>query len=137
MPTTATTPSAFGAAARPLRETAPRQPCRLLVDDRQHPAVRGRPGTDPRRRERRFGQCGFVYEIKAGRRGVNLPPRELRAALRRNAVEEPAVHPRPCGVCRPWERPWDRLLAARALLENRILVSVDKVFDGIPIERRW
>ena len=34
-----------------------------------------------------------VYEIerRAGRRRVDLPPQELRAALRRNAVEELAI----------------------------------------------
>ena len=32
-----------------------------------------------------------IYEIefRAGRRRIDLPPRQLRATLRRNAVEEP------------------------------------------------
>ena len=83
----------------------------------------------------------YEIELKAGRRRVNLPPQELRAALRRNAVEELAVthdHAEYAAYL-TWEHrdPWDRLLAAQALLENCGLVSVDKVFDGIPIDRRW
>ena len=83
----------------------------------------------------------YEIELKAGRRRVNLPPQELRAALRRNAVEELAVthdHAEYAAHL-TWEHrdPWDRLLAAQALLENCVLVSVDKVFDGIPIDRRW
>ena len=83
----------------------------------------------------------YEIELKAGRRRVNLPPQELRAALRRNAVEELAVthdHAEYAAYL-TWEHrdPWDRLLAAQALLENCVLVSVDKVFDGIPIDRRW
>ena len=33
--------------------------------------------------------------------------------------------------------PWDRLLAAQALLESCALVSIDKVFDRVPVDRRW
>ena len=84
-----------------------------------------------------------IYEIefKAGRRRLNLPPQELRAALRRNAVEELAVthdHAEYAAHL-DWDHrdPWDRLLAAQARLENCVLVSVDEVFDGIGINRRW
>ena len=83
----------------------------------------------------------YEIELKAGRRRVNLPPQELRAALRRNAVEELAIthdHAEYAAHLAWAHRdPWDRLLAAQALLENCVLVSVDKVFDGIPIDRRW
>ena len=80
-------------------------------------------------------------EFKAGRRRLNLPPQELRAALRRNAVEELAVthdHAEYAAHLDWGHRdPWDRLLAAQARLENCVLVSIDEVFDGIDINRRW
>ena len=83
----------------------------------------------------------YEIELKAGRRRVTLPPQELRAALRRNAVEELAVthdHAEYAAHL-DWAHrdPWDRLLAAQALLENCILVSVDEVFDETPVDRRW
>lgn len=83
----------------------------------------------------------YEIELKAGRRRVNLPPQELRAALRRNAVEELAIthdHAEYAAHL-DWAHrdPWDRLLAAQALLENCALVSIDRVFDDIPVERRW
>ncbi len=84
-----------------------------------------------------------IYEIefKAGRRRLNLPPQELRAAPRRNAVEELAVthdHAEYAAHL-DWDHrdPRDRLLAAQARLENCVLVSIDEVFDGIGINRRW
>ena len=83
----------------------------------------------------------YEIELKAGRRPVSLPPQELRAALRRNAVEELAVthdHAEYAAQL-DWAHrdPWDRLLAAQALLENCALVSVDKVFDATSVDRRW
>lgn len=83
----------------------------------------------------------YELELKAGRRRVDLPPKELRAALRRNAVEELAIthdHAEYAAHIE-WDHrdPWDRLLAAQARLENCALVSVDTVFDGIGIDRRW
>ena len=83
----------------------------------------------------------YEIELKAGRRKVNLPPQELRAALRRNAVEElPVTHGHAeYAALLDWEHrdPWDRLLAAQALLENCALVSVDRVFDATAVARRW
>lgn len=83
----------------------------------------------------------YEIELKAGRRRVSLSPQELRAALRRNAVEElPITHGHAeYAALLGWAHrdPWDRLLAAQALLENGDLVSVDKVFDSIPVTRRW
>ena len=83
----------------------------------------------------------YEIELKAGRRRLNLPPQELRAALRRNAVEELAIthdHAEYAAHLEWTHRdPWDRLLATQALLENCVLVSIDKVFDGTPVERRW
>ena len=83
----------------------------------------------------------YEIELKAKRRRVDLPPQELRAALRRNVVEELAIthdHAEYAAHLE-WEHrdPWDRLLAAQARLENCALVSVDEVFDGIDIDRRW
>ena len=83
----------------------------------------------------------YEIELKAGRRRVDLPPQELRAALRRNAVEELAIihdHAEYAAHLE-WEHrdSWDRLLAAQALLENCVLLSVDRVFDAMSIDRRW
>jgi PIN domain nuclease of toxin-antitoxin system len=84
-----------------------------------------------------------IYEIeyKARRRRVDLPSQEFRAALRRNAVQELAItydHAEYAAHLRWAHRdPWDRLLAAQAFLERCILVSVDRVFDATPIDRRW
>lgn len=83
----------------------------------------------------------YEIELKAKRRRVDLPPQELRAALRRNAVEalsithDHAEYAAQLG----WDHrdPWDRLLAAQARLENSVLVSIDRVFDDIGIDRRW
>ena len=83
----------------------------------------------------------YEIELKAVRRRVNLPPGELRAALRRNAVEELTVshdHAEHAAHL-DWDHrdPWDRMLAAQSRLENCALVSVDVVFDGTGIDRRW
>ena len=83
----------------------------------------------------------YELELKAGRRRVDLPPQELRAALRRNAVEEPAIthdHAEYAELLE-WDHwdPWDRLLAAQARLENCAFLSVDTVFDSIAVDRRW
>lgn len=69
-----------------------------------------------------------IYEIecRARRRYVDLPPQELRAALRRNAVEELAItygHAEYAVHLRWAHRdPWDRLAAAQAFLERCVLV---------------
>ena len=83
----------------------------------------------------------YELELKAGRRRVDLPPQELRAALRRNAVEELAItldHAEYAALLE-WDHwdPWDRLLAAQARLENCAFLSVDTVFDSIAVDRRW
>ena len=83
----------------------------------------------------------YQIELKARRRRLHLPSQELRAALRRNAVEELAVthdHAEYAAHL-DWDHrdPWDRLLAAQARLENCVFVSIDEVFDGIDIDRRW
>ena len=83
----------------------------------------------------------YELELKAGRRRVDLPPQELRAALRGNAVEETAIihdHAEYAALLE-WDHwdPWDRLLAAQARLENCAFLSVDTVFDSIAVDRRW
>ena len=84
-----------------------------------------------------------VYELewKAQRSRITLPPQELRAALRRNAVEDlPITHDHAEYAAQlDWDHrdPWDRLLAAQARLENCSLVSVDEVFDAIGVDRQW
>ena len=84
----------------------------------------------------------YEIELKAGRQRVSLPPAgTAAAALRRNAAEELATthdHAEYAAHL-DWAHrdPWDRLRAAQALLENCVVVSVDKVFDAIPVDRRW
>ena len=83
----------------------------------------------------------YEIELKAKRRRVDLPPQELRAALRRNAIEDLAITHEHAeyAACLDWDHrdPWDRLLAAQARLEACTLVSADPVFDGLGVERRW
>ena len=84
-----------------------------------------------------------IYEIerKARRRRVDLPPQELRAALRRNAVDDLAITHEHAEYAAwlEWDHrdPWDRLLAAQARLENCALLSADAVFDRIGVHRHW
>ena len=83
----------------------------------------------------------YEIELKAKRRRVDLPPQELRAALRRNAVRDLAITHEHAeyAACLDWDHrdPWDRFLAAQARLESCVLVSADEVFDRIGIDRRW
>ena len=84
-----------------------------------------------------------IYELewKARRGRLALPSQELRAALRRNAVDDlPITHDHADYAAQlDWEHrdPWDRLLAAQARLENCALVSVDEVFDADGVDRQW
>ncbi len=83
----------------------------------------------------------YEIELKARRGRIDLPPQELRAALRRNAVENLAITHEHAeyAACLDWDHrdPWDRLLAAQARLEGCALVSADGVFDGIGVRRYW
>ena len=83
----------------------------------------------------------YEIELKAGRRHIDLPPQELRAAIRRNAVEDLSITHEHAEYAAQldWDHrdPWDRLLAAQARLENCALLSLDEVFDTIGIDRRW
>ena len=83
----------------------------------------------------------YEIELKAKRGRLDLPPQELRAALRRNAVENLAITHEHAeyAACLDWDHrdPWDRLLAAQTRLEGCALVSADGVFDGIGVRRYW
>ena len=83
----------------------------------------------------------YEIELKARRGRVNLPSFELRAALRRNEVEELAITHEHAEYAAnfDWEHrdPWDRLLLAQARLEQCSLVSVDSVFDQAGADRLW
>ena len=83
----------------------------------------------------------YEIELKAKRGRIDLPPQELRAALRRNAVENLAITHEHAeyAACLDWDHrnPWDRFLAAQARLEGCALVSADGVFDGIGVHRYW
>lgn len=83
----------------------------------------------------------YEIELKAKRQRVDLPPQELRAALRRNAADDLAITHEHAEYAAwlDWDHrdPWDRLLAAQARLESCALVSVDEVFDRIGVDRRW
>ena len=83
----------------------------------------------------------YELEYKARRGRLALPSQELRAALRRNAVEDLAITHDHADYAAQlnWDHrdPWDRLLAAQARLENCSLVSVDEVFDAIGVDRQW
>ncbi|MCY4425697.1 MAG: type II toxin-antitoxin system VapC family toxin [Halieaceae bacterium] len=83
----------------------------------------------------------YEIELRARRGRVNLPPQELRSALRRNYVEELAIthdHAEYAANLE-WEHrdPWDRLLLAQALLEKCALVSADSIFDQAVVDRHW
>lgn len=83
----------------------------------------------------------YEIELKAGRGRLDLPPRELRAALRRNAVEDLSVtHEHAeyaAGLDWSHRDSWDRILAAQASLENCVLLSTHKVFDAAGVDRKW
>ena len=83
----------------------------------------------------------YEIELKAKRRRIDLPSQELRAALRRNAVEELAITHEHAeyAACLDWDHrdPWNRLLAAQSRLEGCALVSADQIFDGIGVDRHW
>ena len=85
-----------------------------------------------------------IYELewKAQRSRIALPPQELRAALRRNDVEDLAItHDHAEYAAQfDWDHrdPWDRLACGPGKrLENCALVSVDEVFDAIGVDRQW
>ena len=81
------------------------------------------------------------FKIKYKRNQINLPPQVLMETLRDNDVEQLSVthHHAEHAACFDWGHrdPWDRLLAAQAILEECVLVSVDRIFDQVMEERRW
>lgn len=81
------------------------------------------------------------FKIKFKRNQISLCPQVLIETLRDNDVEELSVTHRHAehAACFDWDHrdPWDRLLAAQAILEECVLVSVDRKFDQIMTDRRW
>ena len=81
------------------------------------------------------------FKIKFKRNQINLCPQVLIETLRDNDIEELSVthHHAEHAACFDWDHrdPWDRLLAAQAILEECVLVSVDREFDQVMTDRRW
>lgn len=81
------------------------------------------------------------FKIKFKHDQINLRPQVLIETLRDNDVEELSVthHHAEHAACFDWDHrdPWDRLLAAQAILEECVLVSVDRKFDQVMTDRRW
>ena len=86
-----------------------------------------------------------IYElelkIKFKRDQINLRPQVLIETLRDNDVEELSVthHHAEHAACFDWGHrdPWDRPLAAQAILEECVLVSINRKFDQVVTDRRW
>jgi PIN domain nuclease of toxin-antitoxin system len=65
-------------------------------------------------------------------------PGKVLAALEIEVISISLDHARLGGsLAHSHKDPFDRILAAQALLENLTLVSVDTVFDDFPIARLW
>ena len=83
------------------------------------------------------------YEIGLKQQRGRLPghPLEMREAIGADGFAEldlTAMHMVTASQL-DWSHgdPWDRILAAQAIAEGLALVSVDKVFDTIAVERIW
>ncbi len=83
------------------------------------------------------------YEIGLKQRRGRLPghPLEMREAIRADGFVEldlSAIHLVTASQL-DWSHgdPWDRILAAQALVEDCTLVSIDQIFDGIAVKRIW
>ena len=83
----------------------------------------------------------YEIENKIRLRKLDLKPQELREAFSASGMQSLAITDlyAELAATLDWEHrdPWDRLLAAQARLEQCALVSIDKVFDDIPVERLW
>jgi PIN domain nuclease of toxin-antitoxin system len=65
-------------------------------------------------------------------------PRRILASLEIEAIPLSVEHARLAGsLVHLHKDPFDRMLAAQALLEGLTLVSVDSVFDGFNVPRLW
>ena len=83
----------------------------------------------------------YEIENKIRLRKLDLKPQEIRAAFSASGMQSLAITDlyAELAATLDWEHrdPWDRLLAAQARLEQCALVSIDKVFDDIAVERLW
>jgi PIN domain nuclease of toxin-antitoxin system len=65
-------------------------------------------------------------------------PRRIFASLEIEAISVSVEHARlAASLPPPHKDPFDRMLAAQALLENLTMVSVDTVFDEFAVARLW
>jgi len=65
-------------------------------------------------------------------------PQRILVALEIEAIPVSVEQARLAGSLTPGHKdPFDRMLAAQALLENLTLVSVDTIFDNFAIARLW
>jgi PIN domain nuclease of toxin-antitoxin system len=65
-------------------------------------------------------------------------PHKVLASLEIEAISVSVEHARLAGsLVRAHKDPFDRMLAAQALLEGPAIVSIDSVFDGLNVPRLW
>jgi PIN domain nuclease of toxin-antitoxin system len=65
-------------------------------------------------------------------------PRRILEALEVETIPLSLEHARLAGsLVHPHKDPFDRMLAAQALLDNLTLVSIDNVFDDFAVSRLW
>jgi PIN domain nuclease of toxin-antitoxin system len=65
-------------------------------------------------------------------------PRKVLASMSMDHLPISLDHARLAGsLVHPHKDPFDRMLAAQALLEKLTLVSVDSVFDDLAVTRLW
>jgi len=65
-------------------------------------------------------------------------PRKVLESLDMEGLPISLEHARLAGsLVNKHKDPFDRMLAAQALLEGLILVSVDPIFDGLAVQRLW
>jgi PIN domain nuclease of toxin-antitoxin system len=65
-------------------------------------------------------------------------PRRVLAALEIDVISVTLEHARLAGtLVHSHKDPFDRMLAAQALIDNLTLVSVDEVLDGFAVARLW
>ncbi|HXR40434.1 MAG TPA: type II toxin-antitoxin system VapC family toxin [Terracidiphilus sp.] len=65
-------------------------------------------------------------------------PRKILASLELEVIPVSLEHARLAGsLVHPHKDPFDRMLAAQALLEGLTLVSIDPIFDEFAVNRLW
>jgi len=93
-----------------------------------------------------FASAASVWEAATKLRLGKFPeaallvdnPRKILASLEIETIPLSIEHARLAGsLVHPHKDPFDRMLAAQALLEGLTLVSIDPVFDGLNVPRLW